>query len=284
MSVRPLPITLLLLASVTPHAVAQKKEFVQIQRDMALLQDTMRQLQQQTSDRLVALEALIKQGSDKQDKLAAGQAVIERSVAALDDALTEPQRTTSAMVDSLTDQFGSLRATVEEMGAAVEDLQADVRDIKTHLTTVPPPAEGEEGEDAAGIGGSDAIFEGGMNDYLRGNLEPARAQFMDYLALYPTHGKAPEAQYQLAETYYSAADFEEAARQFDQVYKRYPLSKWVPDSLYKMGMSLLKLRGREEEAAKAFESVLERFAESAVAPLARAELIILQNAKPSPAL
>lgn len=284
MSARPFALSLLLVASLAPNAVGQRKEIVQLQRDMALLQDSLRQMQQETAERLVALEALVKQGIDKQDKLAAGQAVIERSVAALDDALTEPQRTTSAKVDSLTDQFTSLRATVEEMGSSIEDLQVDVRDIKTHLTTIPGPLEGEEGEEAAGIGGSDAIFEGAMNDYLRGNIDPARQGFMDYLALYPTHGKAAEAQYWLAETHYSAADFEEAARQFDQVYKRYPLSKSVPDSLYKLGMSLAKLRGREDEAAKAFESVLERFAESSVAPLARAELNSLQNAKPSPAL
>ncbi len=284
MSARTLALAFLVCAVLMPSALAQRKELVQLQRDMALLQDTLRQIQEETSERLVALEALVKQGTDKQDRLAAGQAVIERSVAALDDALTEPQRSTSAKVDSLTDQFSSLRATVEEMGAAVEDLQTDVRDIKTHLTTLPPPAEGEEGEEAAGIGGSDAIFEAAMNDYLRGNIDVARAQFMDYLALYPTHGKAGEAQFYLAETYYSAADYEEAARQFDQVYKRYPLSKSVPDSFYKMGLSLGKLRGREEEAAAAYESVLDKFAESNVAPLARAELNSLRNTKPDPGL
>ncbi len=284
MSARPLALAFFLCSILPPSGFAQRKELVQLQRDMALLQDTVRQMQQETAERLVALEALVKQGTDKQDKLAAGQAVIERSVAALDDALTEPQRTTAAKVDSLTDQFSSLRASVEEMGVAVEDLQSDVRDIKTHLTMLPAPTEGEEGTEAAGVGGSDAVFEGAMNDYLRGNIDVARAQFMDYLALYPTHGKAGEAQFYLAETYYSAADYEEAARQFDQVYKRYPLSKSVPDSFYKKGLSLTRLRGREDEAIKALESVLDKFPDSDVAPHARAELNSLKNAKPSPGL
>ena len=275
-----------LCGALIPVAHGQRKEFIQIQRDMALLQDTLRQYERASSERLAGLEALIKQSGEKQDKLSAGQAVIERNLAALDDALTEPQRSTTAKVDSLTEQFGALRATVEEMGAAVERLQADVRDIKTHLTTLPPPLEGEEGVEgeASAVQASEAIFEGGLGDYLRGNLDNARGQFMDYLALYPTHSKAGEAQYYLAETYYSAADYQEAARQFDQVYKRYPLSPAAPDSLYKMGVSLKNLRTRNDEAERAFESVIERFPDSNAARLAVPELNSLRNTKPSPGL
>ena len=286
MSSRSLAIVALCGAALLPAAHAQRKELIQIQRDMALLQDILRQNERAGSERLAGLEALIKQSAEKQDKLSAGQAVIERNLAALDDALTESQRSTTAKVDSLTEQFGALRATVEEMGAAVERLQADVRDIKTHLTTLPPPIEGEEGEEgqASAVQASEAIFEGGLGDYLRGNLDNARGQFMDYLALYPTHSKAGESQYYLAETYYSAADYEEAARQFDQVYKRYPLSPMAPDSLYKMGMSLKNLRTRNDEAIRAFESVIERFPDSDVTRLAVPELNSLRNTKPSPGL
>ena len=286
MSTKPFAIAVLCCAALIPSAQGQKKELIQLQRDMALLQDTLRQMEGRSSERLAGLEALIKQSTEKQDKLATGQAVIERSLAALDDALTEPQRSTSAKVDSLTEQFGALRATVEEMGASVEHLQADVRDIKTHLTTLPAPIEGEEGSEgeASAVQASEAIFQGGMGDYLRGNLENARGQFMDYLALYPTHAKAGEAQYYLAETYYSAADYEEAARQFDQVYKRYPLSPSAPDSLYKKGLSLQKMRNRQEETVKAFESTIERFPDSNASRLSRAELNSINSSKPSPGL
>ena len=286
MSLRPLALALACSAALAPAAFGQKRELIQLQRDMALLQDALRQMEEKSSDRLVGLEALLRQLAEQQDKLSAGQAVIERSVAALDDALTEPQRVTGAKVDSLTEQFSDLRATVEEVGVVTDRIQADVRDVKTHLTTLPVPMGGEEGAEGgeAGMNASEAIFEGGLSDYLRGNIEIARGQFMDILALYPTHAKAGDAQYYLAETYYSVADYEEAARQFEQVYKRYPLNPMAPDSLYKLGMALSKLRGRDEDAIKAFESVLERFPDSKVAPLARPELHSLRNKKPSPGL
>ena len=278
---KPLALALLAGALLTPGAWAQKKELLQLQRDMALLQDTLRSLEQGTSERMTELETLLKLSHEKQDKLVAGQAVIERNLA----ALSEPQRSTSAKVDSLTTQFSGLRDTVEEMGVDLERLQADVRDIKTHLTTLPPPLEGEEGAapDAGGVNASEAIFEGGLSDYNRGNIDTARGQFQDYLALYPTQAKAGDAQYYLAETFYSAADYEEASRQFAAVYKRYPLSSVAPDAEYKRGLSLLKL-GESDDAIEAFEAVIQRFPESSASNLARAELNALQNTKPSPGL
>jgi tol-pal system protein YbgF len=272
-------------ALLLPGAFGQKKEIISLQREMAYLQEALRQLDQKNAERLAGLEALLKQSTEKQDKLTAGQAVIERSVATLDNSLAEPQRATSAKVDLLVSQFSSLRATVEEISSAQERLQGDVRDIKTHLTTLPPPTEGAAGEDgnASDVNASEAIFEGGLSDYMRGNLDLARGQFMDYLTLYPTHSRAGEAQYYLAETYYSAADYEEAVRQFDQVYKRYPLSKMAPDSLYKQGMALRQMRKRTE-AEKAFQSVIDRFPDSSVARLALSELNSQRSSKPSPTL
>lgn len=282
---KPFAFGLLAGALMLPGAWAQKKELLQLQRDMALLQDTLRQIEQSSSERMTELETLLKLSNEKQDKLVAGQAVIERNLAALDEALSEPQRTTSAKVDSLTTQFAGLRDTVEEMGVDLERLQADVRDIKTHLTTLPPPLEGEEGAEAdpGGVNASEAIFEGGLSDYNRGNIDTARGQFQDYLALYPTQAKAGDAQYYLAETFYSSADYEEAARQFAAVYKRYPLSSVAPDAEYKRGLSLLKL-GQSDESIEAFESVIQRFPDSSASNLARAELNALRNTKPSPGL
>ena len=285
MSLKPLASALLCLGALAPGAVGQKQQYIQLQRDIALLHDELRQVQQSNSERMAGLEALLRQSTEKQDRLLAGQAVIERELDALDEALTEPVRVASAKVDSLGDQFSALRAAVEEIGTSIERIHADVRDMKTHLTTLPAPMEGEGGiaPDVTDVNASEAIFEGGLSDYQRGNIEAAKGQFLDYLALYPSHSKAPDAQFYLADTYYSSADYEEAVRQFDQVYKRYPLSALAPDSLYKKGMAYLKLRDRNE-AIKEFQSVIDRFPNSNAAPLALSELNSLKSSKPSPGL
>ena len=276
--------TVLCVALLVPSASAQRKELQQIQRDLLQLQETMRQQEQANSERMAALEALLRQSTEKQDKLNTGQGVLERKLSELDNELTEPLRATGAKVDSLADQFSNLRGTVEEINLSVERITLDVKDMKTHLAELPPPMIGVEGEgdSESDINTSEAIFEGGMDDYMRGNIETARGQFMDYLALYPSHAKAGESQYYLAETYYSAADYEEAARQFGQVFRRYPLNPLAPDALYKQGMAYLKMRDRDA-AKKAFEDVIKRFPDKSVAQHARGELNTLLNAKPSPA-
>ncbi len=285
MSLKPLVVaSLLSIAALAPQGAAQRKEYLQLQRDVSLLQETLRVRDQALSERLAALEALVGQGSDKQDRLTAALAVIERSLAELGDGLTEPTLATGAKVDSLRARISDLRATVEEIALAVERLSLDAKDIKTHLSTLPPPT-GEEGGDGSevAVNASEAIFEGGLQDYLRGNIESARGQFMDYLALYPTHPRAGEAQYYLAETYYSSAEYDEAVRQFEQVYRRHPLSPMAADALYKQGMAYLKLRKRDE-ARQSFEDVIKRFPDKSVSQHARAELNSLLNAKPSPSL
>ncbi len=279
------PAVILCSTVLVPGMVGQRKELIQLLRDVALLQESLRQSEQANSERMAALEALLSQNTDKQDKLSAGQAVLERNIATLDEALTEPLRATGAKVDSLNSQFSDLRATVEEAALAIERMTLDTKDIKTHLSTLPPPGVGEDGagNTEAAINASDAIFEGGMADYLRGNIDSARGQFMDYLALYPTHSKAGESQYYLAETYYSASDYEEAVRQFEQVYERYPLSARTPDALLKLGMCRDKLRDKDA-AIKSFEDVIKRFPDNTAAQHARSELNRLLNAKPAPGL
>ena len=277
------------LAVSTPTATAQKKELIQLQRDMALLQDSMRQLDRQNAERYAGLEALLKQNLEKQDKLNAALVVIERNVSKQGDSLIGPMNSTSAKVDSLADQFVGLRTAVEETNAMLARIQQEVDDIKTHLTTLPPPSfdEGEEGAggavtDGGSVSASEAIYEGGMSDYLRNNLEIARDQFRDYIALYPKHSKAAEAQYFIGQTYYSDAKYEEAAENFDLVVKKYPAGELVlADALYKKGMALMNL-SRGDQAAIAFQAVLDRFPNSSIAPNAQAQLDNLGQSKPSP--
>ena len=269
-----------------PAAFAQKRELTQLQRDMALLQDSMRQLDRQNSERLAGLEALLKQNLEKQDKLNAALVVIERNISKQGDSLIGPMNSTAAKVDALADRFDRLRSVSEETNAMAERLQQEVDDIKTHLTTLPPPAfeEGEEGgvSDGGAVGASEAIYEGGMSDYLRGNLEVARSQFRDYLDLYPEHSRAAEAQYFIGQTYYAAGNYDEAAKSFDLVLEKYPDGDLVlADAHYKKGMALKNLN-RGDDAVKEFQAVLERFPYSSIAPNAEAQLAELAEAKPSP--
>jgi TolA-binding protein len=263
-------------------AAAQKKEIIQLQRDMAILQDAIRQTDRNVTERIAALEALLKQNLDQAEKLNAALAVIERDVAKQSDAVVLPVTSTAAKVDTLSNQFSALRDTVDESNAMVTKLRQEVADIKTHLTTLPPPNLGEGGESTgadAALG--ETYFTGAVSDYQRGNYEIARAGFTDFLQYAGNSPRAPEAQYYLGAIAYDAGNLDEAVRQFDLVLEKYPTGLISADAQYKKAMALFRL-DRKQEAKLEFQAVLDRFATSNVAPNAKAMLEEINETKPSP--
>jgi tol-pal system protein YbgF len=104
----------------------------------------------------------------------------------------------------------------------------------------------------------EALYEKYYETLLRRQFGDAEAGFRQFLDKYPEHSLAGSAQYQLGETFYAQANYQEAARNFLQGYKNYPKSRRAPDSLLKLGMSLRKLDQRDQACA-ALASVSTEF-------------------------
>jgi tol-pal system protein YbgF len=104
----------------------------------------------------------------------------------------------------------------------------------------------------------EALYEKNYETLLRRQFGEAEAGFRQFLEKYPDHSLAGSAQYQLGETFYAQANYQEAARNFLQGYKNYPKSRRAPDSLLKLGLSLRKLDQRDQACA-ALASVSTEF-------------------------
>jgi tol-pal system protein YbgF len=104
----------------------------------------------------------------------------------------------------------------------------------------------------------EALYEKHYETLLRRQFGEAEAGFRDFLQKYPDHSLAGSAQYQLGETFYAQANYQDAARNFLQGYKNYPKSRRAPDSLLKLGLSLRKLDQRDQACA-ALASVSTEF-------------------------
>jgi len=263
-------------------AAAQKKEIIQLQRDMAILQDAIRQTDRNVTEKIAALEALLKQNLDQAEKLNAALAVIERDVAKQSDSVVPPVTRTAAKVDTLSNQFSALRDSIDESNAMVTKLRQEVADIKAHLTALPPPGLGEEGEATGGDAAlGESFFTGAVSDYQRGNYEIARAGFMDFLQYAANSPRAPEAQYYLGAIAYDTVQLEDAVKEFDLVLEKYPVGLISADAQYKKAMALFRL-DRKDEAKQEFQAVVDRFPSSNIAPNAKAMLEEINEAKPSP--
>jgi tol-pal system protein YbgF len=264
-------------------AQSTKDRLLEIQRDVALLQGAQMESDRGTGQKIAALEALMKQNLDAITKLNQALAVIESAVNRQGDQVVGPVANTAAKVDAMSAQFGGLRDAVEESNAMLTRLQREVEDIKTTLTTLPPPGSyggTTEGETGASLG--DDFFNQAQADFNRGNYDLAKAQFDDFLRLSGGSSRAPEAQYYLGSIAYNQGNYDDAVRQFDLVLERYPVGLITADALFKKAMALNKL-GKGPEATKEFKAVVERFPNSSVAPNAQGMLDEMGAAgKPSP--
>ncbi|MDE0433543.1 MAG: outer membrane protein assembly factor BamD [Bryobacterales bacterium] len=268
----------------TSAASAASKEIITLQREMSMLLVEVRQLKSQYGERMAVLEELTKQNLEVANRMNQAMAVLERQLAKQSESLERPVSSMSTRVENVSNDFRNLRAAVEAINTRLSRVQQDVEDIKSHLTTLPPPSfEGDETASAVDPSSASTLFDAALGDFHRGNYELSKVQFNDYLRDYGRSLRAVEAQYYLGAIAYSEQDYLEATRNFDLVLERYQVASITPDAQYKKAMSLMKLN-RLDEAGAELQSLVERFPNSSVTPNAEAQLEELRSfdQKPSP--
>ncbi|MCB1022267.1 MAG: tetratricopeptide repeat protein, partial [Acidobacteria bacterium] len=266
----------MLVFSARPAAAQSTKDMIlETQRQLAGVQEELRQRDRESAERFAALEALIKQNMESTTRLNQAIAVIERAVNKQSDAILPPVTRTAAKADALSDQFGGLRDAVEETNAMLLKLTTEVADIKTQLTTLPPPSMGAPGEGGGDPGLGDNFLSNAVGDFNRGSYDLAKAQFEDFLKFSPQSPQAAEAQYYLAQIAYNQNDYDTAIRQFDVVIQRYPGSFFGPEAQFKKAAALERL-GRTMEAQRELDSLIGRYPNAPVTENARGLLQQLQ--------
>lgn len=108
-------------------------------------------------------------------------------------------------------------------------------------------------------------------DFVKGQYQLAIAEFQNFLSQYPGDEAAPNAQYWIAECYYSLANFEQARREFDRVASDYAESEKVPDAMLKSAYSQINL-GDHASARAQLQRLIEDYDNTHAATLARQKL------------
>lgn len=110
----------------------------------------------------------------------------------------------------------------------------------------------------ASSGTAESLYESGFADIREQNFDAAQKKFTDFMARYPTHALAGNAQYWLAETYYVRGDYRQAAKLFAKGYQEFPQGQKAADCLLKLGLSLGKL-GKKEDACLSLQQLQKEF-------------------------
>jgi len=81
---------------------------------------------------------------------------------------------------------------------------------------------------------------------LKRDFESAETALAAFVGAHPEDPLAGNAQYWLGETFYVRGDYQTAARTFAEGFQRYPDSGKAPDNLLKLGMSLSRLKLKDD--------------------------------------
>ena len=137
------------------------------------------------------------------------------------------------------------------------------------------PSGGAVGPGGAPVGpsgkpagpGPDQMYDLSLQQYRRGSLATARLGFREFLRVFPTHERAPDALFYVGESFEQAAP-DSAAAVYDQVVKNYPNSPRAASALYKLGL-LAEQRGDRATARTYYARVIAGYPRSPEADLAR---------------
>lgn len=89
-------------------------------------------------------------------------------------------------------------------------------------------------------------FDAAMNLLSKAQYDEARAAFRNFADTYPKDALAPQAVYWVGDIAYVQKDYPNAARAFAEEIKKYGSSPRAPDSMLKLGQSLIALKQKQE--------------------------------------
>jgi tol-pal system protein YbgF len=267
-----------LLPALPFAAFGQKREIVELQRDIAALQDQVRTLQRSVDEKMTALTVLMQQTLDSANNGNKSMAVLEARVgdklAAQEKRVGEPVAVIGSKVDNLATEFQAARENLSDVLSRMGKLEQKMVDLSNEVRTMgtpAPPPPGTTGTSGAPAMPAEQLYENARRDTMGGKSDLGLQEFAEYLKYYPDTENAPNAQYWIGQIYYDKSDYDAALKNFDLLLSNYPDSRKVADGLYMKGQSLLKLN-RKTDAAKEFRKLSSEYPKHELAAKSCAEL------------
>ncbi|MCL4783062.1 MAG: outer membrane protein assembly factor BamD [Bryobacterales bacterium] len=283
-------VVLFLLLIAPSTLFAQKREIAELQRDILLLQDSVRVLQRTFDEKLESLMVLAQKNLDNASSqntaVTMMDSTLKERVREMQGTMGTPLANLNSKVDQLANEMKYLRETMADVSQRMSAMERTLTDVSAAVNTMPPPPPGAGAGTAANTspavtapapnGGAPAVsastlFENAKRDKSRGNFDLAIMQFEEYVRTFPGSASAPNAQYQIGEVHYIRKEYDKALEAFDALLERFPENDMTALGVYMKGMTLLKLGDRTKGAAE-FRSLMKRFPNNEYAAKAKVQL------------
>lgn len=103
-----------------------------------------------------------------------------------------------------------------------------------------------------------AAFTAANNLLLEGDYAGAEGAFTDFIARYPDHARAPEANYRLGQTLTARRATADAAGAYIAAIRGYPKTAWAPDAMLELARALLT-QGDRANACSVLSNLSSRY-------------------------
>ena len=268
-----------LLLAVPILAPAASKEIQELQRDVALLQQQIKDLQRSQDEKLAAILEAARSSVDAANRANTSVAVItstiEKNLRDQTDKVVTPVVGFSTRLNEMGGELHTLSQAVGDLTALLNRMQAQLTDLGNAVkvmqapASAPPPQPGQAAQSTQSgqsVAANEAppmpaetMYNAARQDYVSGKYDLATQEFADYLKYYGNTGFAPNAQFYIAMIHFVQGNYETAVKEFDMVLEKYPDNNKTAESMLYKGRALVKMPGHKTEGGNEFMEVIKRF-------------------------
>jgi tol-pal system protein YbgF len=238
------------------------KEIVQLQTQVQALQDQMARMQQSFDERMGVMQHLVEQSTDNVNKVAA-------SITQLQTVLQKQQADSGAHADQLSGQIQALNDTLDELKARLAKVSKQLEDMQAVQQSL--AAQQAQQQQQAQAPPPDILYNNALRDYNAGKNDLAVQEFSDYIKYYPNTDLAGNCYYYLADIEYKQGNFQQAAKDYDQVLQNFPTGNKAPAAQLKKGLALIEL-GQNDDGIAELRHLIQRYPRTNEAVQARDKL------------
>jgi tol-pal system protein YbgF len=295
------------MLSLTPApSSGASKEIQELQRDVAQLQDQLKQLQQSQDRQLAEIRVLVQQSlaaaPDATKSVAVIQSGFQQNLRDQESKVVAPVVGLNTRMDQMSQDMRTLQQAVSDLTGFMSKMQTQLSDLNNAIKVMsgpapPPPGSSPipgGGDMASAPGGAPApagaptmsatdLYNAANRDRSAGKLDLALQEYTEYLRFYGNTELAPNAQYYIAWIHASQNDFASAIREYDAVLEKYPDNNKTPDAMYGKGVALSRM-GRRTDGAREFQELIKRFPSTGLAGQACTQLTNMGLKCPSNAI
>lgn len=190
------------------------------------------------------------------------------------DSLDQASRRSGA------DASVQLQKVIEDLAQLRGQVEAYTHNLDALESRAAASADKKAGDDVPRPTDKKEFFALAQSKAKSGDLQAARALYVDFIRKWPKDDLAGDAHFALAESYYGQDNCPEALPEYGQLIKSFGKSKSVPLAYVRSGDCFARLKN-PEAARLAYEQVVKDYPKSAEAKLAQKGLAGLKKSPPA---